>query len=899
MAEKLLPLATEQITLLTSLEKSLARYKSEESGHTESHLEARLDSIAHLHADFQRNHHQLIQERDNAEIKGRYFDKDIRDCFEETYIMGVAEIRNELQRHKDRRIPASTAFDESCLHQTVHEQMGPCLEEVKLPTVKLPTFSGKFIEWPAFKEVFLTRVHHCDKLTDLHRFHYLKDSLVGDAAKDIEHLTLIAANYEVAWRMLINLYDNNRVLFLHYMDVFDQQLPIKYGDAESLRRFVQTSRSCVNSLEKTGVDVRQQSEILVYYMMKRLPNQLRVDWERSISSTQNLPSFEELSQYLETQYRTMITASAENAAQQLRLRRKQAHITITGLADTKITDAAAEVELVIRSIYNPHAKYKLLASVIPLVSKRMPIKRLPFEEWTHLKGLPLADPNFFSPQGVDILLGNDVYDELMLGEVHRGIRGMPLAQNTHLGYIVSGKTNQEAGRRSSYTITVRRKEADEILEQLLCKFWELEQFDEEPRGVSVEDNWCEDFFVKTHSRMPSGKYVVRLPFLTYLDESMVIGESYKSALKRLHSLNRRLRNDASLKNAYVGTINEYLELGQMERVTSRASKTGNPALGGVDHCYLPHHPVIKESSSTTKVRVVFDGSSKTSNGKSLNEILAIGPKLHVHLQGIILNWRGLKWVFMADVEKMYRCINIPTDDAQYQRILWNPDTSDYVEEYACTTVMFGTSSAPYLAMRVMKQLAMDEYEKYPLAVDVINHQMYVDDILSGGDSIAETEDVKNQVIGMLRSGTFELRKWASNCTKLLENIPVEHRESSGLLHMEGNDTIRTLGLYWSPKEDEFRFALHVVPPMSSPTKGTILSAIARLFDPMGLLSPIMITAKILMQQLGKEKIGWDSTLPDTIKREWEKFVRKWECYLQYEYALLEHSHPLEWTTLDP
>ncbi|XP_046865620.1 uncharacterized protein LOC124459886 [Drosophila willistoni] len=267
-----------------------------------------------------------------------------------------------------------------------------------------------------------------------------------------------------------------------------------------------------------------------------------------------------------------------------------------------------------------------------------------------------------------------------------------------------------------------------------------------------------------------------------------------------------MRTDASLKNAYVGTINEYLELGQMERVTSRASKTGNSALG--------------ESIIVTY---------RTTN-----------------YEGIILNWRGLKWVFMTDVEKMYRCINIPPDDAQYQRILWNPDTSDYVAEYACTTVMFGTSSAPYLAMRVMKQLAMVECEKYLLALDVINHQMYVDDILSGGDSIAETEYVKNQVIGMLRSGTFELRKWASNCPKLLENIPVEHRESSGLLHMEGNDTIRTLGLYWSPKEDEFRFALHVVPPMSSPTKRTILSAIARLFDPMGWLSPIMITAKILM-----------------------------------------------------
>ncbi|XP_064551664.1 uncharacterized protein LOC135437614 [Drosophila montana] len=176
---------------------------------------------------------------------------------------------------------------------------------------------------------------------------------------------------------------------------------------------------------------------------------------------------------------------------------------------------------------------------------------------------------------------------------------------------------------------------------------------------------------------------------------MVIGLSYRSALKRLDYLDRRLRADPKLKEAYRHTINEYLELGQMERVMPKVYNIMlSSSEGGVQHCYLPHHPVIKETSSTTKVRVAFDGSSKASNGKSLNDILAIGPKLHLQLPGVILNWRGLRFVFMADVEKMYRCINIPRDDAQYQRILWKPDKNDYIEEYACLTVMFGTSSAP-------------------------------------------------------------------------------------------------------------------------------------------------------------------------------------------------------------
>ncbi|KAL7725570.1 hypothetical protein ACLKA6_003190 [Drosophila palustris] len=179
--------------------------------------------------------------------------------------------------------------------------------------------------------------------------------------------------------------------------------------------------------------------------------------------------------------------------------------------------------------------------------------------------------------------------------------------------------------------------------------------------------------------------------------------------------------------------------------------------------------------------------------------------------------------------------------------------------------MFGTRSAPFLAIRVMHQLAADKGQSFPLAVDVVKQQMYVDDILSGADNFEQAENIKNQVIGMMHSGTFELRKWASNDPRLLKNIPLEHLETKGILDLQTNDGIRALGVYWTPLEDSFRFRVNFEIPVCIPTKRIILSTIARLFDPMGWLSPIVLTAKMLMQVLWKTKLKWDS---------WDKFVKE-------------------------
>ncbi|KAL7723919.1 hypothetical protein ACLKA6_015870 [Drosophila palustris] len=1052
MSENATYIITEQHALLKSLTKSLQKYKGDASLRTEAHLAARLESLAAMHEDFRQNHQKLVYAGDNEVIKTKYIDKEVRDLFEETYIEGVAELKGELNLlHRANHQGSSTPFDESAMQHTVL----PAYDDMKLPRISIPTFSGKFIDWPAFKEVFQARVHNCTRLNDLHRFHYLRDSLSEDAARDIQHLTLIESNYQVAWKMLEEFYDNKRVLFQHYMDVFDQQSSVQHDSSDSLKCFIQTCRSCVHSLDKLGVEKNQQTQVLVYYMLKKLPGNIRVEWEKSLSSTQSLPTFDELCKFLDAQYRLMITSQSgsveaasknqrasakqfsdsnkqkevktalsarqasvcivcnkeehpirtckafndmsvserrataskhrlcfnclgfnhqsatcgsrrncmkcaerhhtlihldmkrdptdaprngpsgqdtssqqistnvisgshaalsstkcevllptaivtidsitgqplqfrafldqgsqasfitESAAQQLRLPKQNSFIKINGLANARITEASTAMELSLGSVYGSKVKYKVIAYILPKVSKKMPDRRVSVSNWPQLQHLCLADPNYFIPQGVDLLLGSDIYDELMLSDIHRGPSGTPIAQNTQLGYIVSGKVEQYAKSIGSHTIQVRRDDVSEELDNLLRKFWELEQLGEESADLSNEDKWCEDFFVSTHKRLSTGKYVVRLPILTQLHPDMVIGSSYRSALKRLSHLERRFRMDSNLENVYAQTISEYLQLHQMKPVApEQRLGTQSGATGGVTHCYLPHHPVIKESSSTTKVRVVFDGSMRTSNGRSLNDILASGPKLHTDLPAILINWRSLKYVFMADVQMMYRCIDVNDEDAQYQRILWKRKQDEGLDEYYCSTVMFGTRSAPFLAIRVMHQLAADEGQSFPLAVDVVKQQMYVDDILSGADNVEQAENIKNQVIGMMHSGTFELRKWASNDPRLLQNIPLEHLETKGILDLQTSDGIRALGVYWTPLEDSFRFRVNFEIPVCIPTKRIILSTIARLFDPMGWLSPIVITAKMLMQVLWKTKLKWDDHVPTEVQKSWEKFVKE-------------------------
>ncbi|XP_041451936.1 uncharacterized protein LOC121405337 [Drosophila obscura] len=313
MAEGVVELICEQAALVDSVKRMLEKFKNDETSKSEAHMEARLEAMTTVHAEFRANHRKLIRSEDDL-VKPGYLEVDLEGQFEEAYIVCVAQIRTELNISRGRILASTLISSGEVQRNGSTEPTGVSgsagVEEVKLPRVKLPMFSGEFVDWPAFKDMFEARVHNCPRLTDLHRFHYLKDSLSDEAKRDIQHLTLIESNYSVAWQMLLKLYDNKRVLFQHYMQVLEQQPMVRNDDPVSLKGFLQTCRSCIKSLEKVGVDLTHQSHILVYLMTKKLPAQIRLDWEKSIAQSQELPTFEELSTQLDGQYRTMVTTAS-------------------------------------------------------------------------------------------------------------------------------------------------------------------------------------------------------------------------------------------------------------------------------------------------------------------------------------------------------------------------------------------------------------------------------------------------------------------------------------------------------------------------------------------------------------------------------------------------------------
>lgn len=135
--------------------------------------------------------------------------------------------------------------------------------------------------------------------------------------------------------------------------------------------------------------------------------------------------------------------------------------------------------------------------------------------------------------------------------------------------------------------------------------------------------------------------------------------------------------------------------------------------------YLPHHCVIKERSLTTKLRVMFDASSKPTTGISLNDALMVGPVLQQDLFSILLRFRAFKYVITADIAKMYRQILLNKSQTPLQYILWRDDPSESVKTYELLTLTYGMAPASFLATKVIHQLANLEEHQFPIGATTV------------------------------------------------------------------------------------------------------------------------------------------------------------------------------------
>jgi hypothetical protein len=548
----------------------------------------------------------------------------------------------------------------------------------------------------------------------------------------------------------------------------------------------------------------------------------------------------------------------ESCRIQLGLPKTRMFAEVSGFAGISAGNAHGSVSLSFGPRFLSNTRYSVNALVLPKMTGHLPTSYCDTASWGHLNGLTLADPQFHTPSKIDLLLGSDIFWLFIKNGRRLGNGNTPLAIDSTLGWLVGGKSSALSQVQVHYT--------DCDLDKQLQAFWELESVPIK-RTLTPEESKCESHFASTHVRDATGRYVVKLPLL---DPQPILGHSRDTAFRRLQQLERRLAKNPSHHKEYHTFMQDYLALGHMSLVpTADVLAPKNPTY------FIPHHFVLKADSTTTKFRVVFDASAKTTSGVSLNEAMMVGPTLQDNLVDIVTRFRLNPIAFTADIAKMYRQIRVSSGDADLQRILWRNSPSDPVQEFRLETVTYGTASAPYLAVKVLHQLADDESSALPRASAAALTDFYVDDFMSGSVSVPEAIALQKEMINLMNRGGLELRKWSSNSKELINSIPQELRASH---HQEliSDPFIKTLGIRWNTETDQFqfKFADPDPTPLSKPyTKRRVLSEMSTLFDPLGWLSPVMVQSKILMQTLWKITAGWDDTLPDEIQSIWIKFKK--------------------------
>jgi hypothetical protein len=551
------------------------------------------------------------------------------------------------------------------------------------------------------------------------------------------------------------------------------------------------------------------------------------------------------------------TLTAEHVAHKLQLPRTRSTVNICGIGETAAGSAHFQTDVLLKSSVHPDVEYTVTAVILPKLTGCLPRQQIAPVNTLPVDPDDLADPYYFCKAKIGLVLGADIYGSLFRPGLKQSSCKQVAAQDTTLGWIVTGSVPTPEPSSAVVQCTSPAETTSE-----LYQFWEIEEVSVPAQPLTPEDALCEEHFRETYSRNASGRFVVRLPTRPHV---LLSGDNNRSSCARsLQARERRFARERSLKETYSSFLTEYEKLGHMSVVPPPSSDQS---------CwYLPHHAVQQQDPRGTKLRVVFDATRSNNVGCSLHSTLLTGPSLLGNLSLLLLRWRNYRYVFTSDIVKMFRQILVHPDDQDLQRILWNSGEPGPPIDFRLQTVIYGTACAPFLAIRTLRELASLERDNLPLGAASLDDDSYVDDILSGADTLPDALRRRDELIELLAKGKFELGKWAANHRSLLPFGTTEAAASSTQPVLSGQPA-KILGVMWSPASDEFLFEFTPPDPGGRPiTKRIVLSWISRIFHPLAWIGPIVVRAKIFLQDLWLSHTGWDEPLSRPMLRCWREFV---------------------------
>ncbi|XP_068756583.1 uncharacterized protein [Montipora capricornis] len=443
-----------------------------------------------------------------------------------------------------------------------------------------------------------------------------------------------------------------------------------------------------------------------------------------------------------------------------------------------------------------------------------------FHKNSHLQGLTLADSYPRGSVQVDVLIGADHYYSFVTGVCKRGSSSESLvAVESCLGWIVTGQVNRQSRQTSSMLTIVENGGVNETLK----RFWDLESIGiaeiEDPVMSQEEECAVADF--NRGLNFDGHNYEVRLPWK---------------------------RDPPKLEKK-----------GFAEEVPDQSDDNGTVR-------YLPHHAVFRDDKRTTKCRIVFDASAREGGDASLNDCILPGPPLQPKLASVLIRFRTHKIGLIADIEKMFLQVKLAPEDRDVHRYLWRDlQPNEAPKVYRMQRLTFGVNASPFLAIATVHAHVSKYKEMSPYAVEEILQNMYVDDCL-----VDSTLKLQQEMSEIMMTAAFNLTKWASNSVLVMDAIDLAKRASSPFVEFNSSDPLKALGVSWDLNSDHFRFLAPsgIISSHDPVSKRSLLSLASQMFDPLGLISPFTVRAKILFQELWLKGLQWDDPLDSDTKAKW-------------------------------
>lgn len=1001
-------------------------------------LKLRLDKLDPAFTEFSQIQSDIeyYLEINNGSLEDKQNENVERESFENVYFDLVSKITTLINNFQVKKLVSGTSLNSVASNNDLHV---PQPITTKLPTLKLPTFSGSIEKWLEFRDIFLSLVHNNNQLDEIQKFYYLRSCLQGDAAQVVESIPVTLDNYDVAWTSLTDRYENKRLIVFSYVkSLFDVPVVVRENSTE-LRHLYDTFIKSIRSLDNLGQPTKQWDTLLIYLLVSKFDSRTRRDWE-AFKIAGDLPTMQEISTFLKDKcelleklygsksdnktenYKAQIknkfsknqtthsylsnenkkfacfyckkdhsvfkcdkflelsvserekevqrlqlcvnclnpnhavdkcnklpckyckkmhntllhaeivaaanatiiknedavcredtttdtcvhTSTAggkggsknaltllstavvnikdkkgkivtarmlldpgsqsnfitEKLANSLELDKIPVKYTISGVGNNISLLSQFKVALKVMSQCNDYSN-DIFCLVLPKITQAMPSCSFNLNSLKIPKHTKLADPNFNKNNEIDMLCGVSLFYDLLLMNQIKLENGLTM-QNTKLGWVLGGEMNyihlSKSNNIASYHCIDNVCDMHEINDSLI-KFWQVE----ECSYNKIKDNFCENHFLNSFYRDPDGRFVVKIPFKENISH---FGNSKDIALQRFYYLEKRLAKNINLKRQYVEFMTEYEILGHMKEVPIDINDLTDDELA----YYVPHHAVLKDTSATTPCRVVFDFSAKTDKNIALNDVQYSGPVIQSELIDILLRFRLRKFIISADISKMFRQVRLNPEHTRFQRIFWRPSENDKIKCYELLTVTYGMAASSYLATRPLLQLAEEIKHKNPRISQSIRDNFYVDDYLDGENEEQDLINLQINVSKILQDAGFQLRKWLTNKPELFDNFDIDKNIESCILGLGENENNKTLGIFWNTNSDTIEFQVKSFDDHSKITKRFILSTVGQIFDPMGLVSPIIIRAKMLLQSLWKEKTSWDEPVSENLCKKWLEFV---------------------------